>query len=480
MGLLDGGDKKMTRRDRLWGSFVGVALAAAVAACGGDADLCDAGELRDRLAKARPGDTVTIGACRVEGGSFVVPAGVTLAGKARADSVIAVPAGELGVTLTPGTPPARLVGLTVESDGRAGVIAIGAGEVEVQGVTVRATKGIALGVESATRAALTDVALSGPVTADNAASVPLDPTPAETATHGLVLVRVTDAQLSNVTTSGFARFGALVVEGNTSWTGGAASDNLATGLMIQAGVATLNGIEVCRTMQGVTLIPPYGLVISAGADVETNALTVCDGDGLGLIQSGARGRHLDLVASGNGDSAVWVQQSDSFEMSGTGTSLTGNKFGGVVIVDSANVSIADAQIDDSQLATRIFGEVGSVQVGDGVQLLRSSNAVVLENVTLRTNQRVGILIDLNGGSTSGVALTGVTVSGTGEQLGAIAQNGDVLPGWDSGVTREGDTAQNDSNLTSSLSVVGLVGPNSMPIGNDVAASGLLALTGPNS
>src|SRR5687767_8145336 len=58
----------------------------ASAACGTE-ELCDAGDLAAALAAAGSGDTVSIGACAIEG-TFTVPAGVTLEGRGAAFSAL--------------------------------------------------------------------------------------------------------------------------------------------------------------------------------------------------------------------------------------------------------------------------------------------------------------------------------------------------------------------------------------------------------
>jgi len=103
---------------------------------------------------------------------------------------------------------------------------------------------------------------------------------------------------------------------------------------------------------------------------------------------------------------------------------------------------------------------------------------MVSDLVLSANERVGLLLELGGGSTSSVSVAGVSVDGTGSAFGAVAQNGTLEAGWDSGVTRAGDTALNDAAFAGALDVAGAVGPPCLPPLADVETAGLDALLGP--
>lgn len=435
---------------------------------------CDPGEIASALSAAEPGDTVRVGACRVTG-SFTVPAGVTFEGVSTGDSVIVGSPGDVALTLVPAADGTRLRNLTVESAGAAGILVEGGGSAAIEHVDVSATLGLAIGVEGVDDLALTNVSVDGPVDAARATELVPPVAATDAATHGLVLVNVGAARLSDVVTSGFAQFGALFAGSDVTWSGGGAPANLGTGLMAAGGRLTLSSLDLSGTFEGLQLVPAYGAVFAAGADVDTTSLRVSDGEGYGLLHSEATARHIDLTARNNDMAAVWLQDCDHFELSGAGTGLVGNGLAGVVVVDSSDVTIRHAHIDATTTRTKLVEETGSVQVGDGIQLVGTTDAVTLEDLTLSSNARVGILVDLGGGTLDDFAIAQVSVDGTGEQLGAVVQGGTAPAGWDDGVTRQGATSANDAALADELGVVGIVGPSDLPPSSDVADQGLAAL-----
>jgi hypothetical protein len=71
------------------------------------------------------------------------------------------------------------------------------------------------------------------------------------------------------------------------------------------------------------------------------------------------------------------------DLSGAGMEIAANRFDGVVALESANVVVAGGRIDDTVLATRIFGETGSILVGDGVSDLAPGKAHDAQGVDCR-------------------------------------------------------------------------------------------------
>jgi hypothetical protein len=425
--------------------------------------ICDAAELTDALAAAGLNDTVTVGSCEVRG-SFTVPSAVTLAGTDSESRLVA--SGGPAVILAGGREAATLRDLSISSAEPSGVLADGVGGVAIRNVRIDASKGVALRLESVGLATLSDVTLTGPVTSAVAASLTPTPDSAVIATHGLVIVDSSAVTLERVNISGFARFGALALNSTVTWTGGGASDTLGVGFMAEGGSATVRDAQFCRVFAGLRPYPAYGLVFTGSASSTTERVTLCENEGYGMLQNGGLAVHTDLVGAANREPAVWVQQSSDFSLSGTGTLLSDNALAGIVVVDSTNVRISDAEIDASSLATRIVAVGGSVRVGDGVHLVvGNAGDVSLTNVTLLNNARAGLLLDFAAGTPDAMNLASVTVDGTGDALGAIAQSGtDLMPSgtWDRNITRRGATVVNDSALAGRLDVVGIVGPMFLP------------------
>jgi len=460
---------------RVGAMVVGCLLAAVAVGCGGEVTVHeDLGSLQAALDGAGPGDTVRAGSVRLEG-PLRVPPGVTLLGAGQGETIVVAPTDMVGVVAeTGGAAETRVRGLTVESAGRAGILVTGDGAIRVEEVDVTATRGIGIGAEGSSWVRIADVTLAGPVTRESADTI-LEPTPDSHATHGLVLVDVATAQLEDVQIDGFARIGAVFVDSGVSWARGGADGNLGTGVMASGGNTSLSSLGICDTLQGLHLIPAYGAVFADDVTVDTSDLTICDGDAYGAIFAGARARHENLVATGNGNAALWAQGSDMLEVVGAGSRLSDNRFAGVVAVDSANVHLSDATVEDTEEVVRVAGEVGTIEVGDGIQLVRSTTGVVLSDLTLSGNQRAGILVELGGGSTSGLSIDGVAASATGDALGVVAQGGMLESGWDGGVARMGAAEGNDASFLSSgdvLDVVGVVAPTDLPAADGFATDGL--------
>jgi hypothetical protein len=479
----------MRRNNRA--AWIGLAAVASLAQCGDEesTEYCTAEALTSALAGARPGDTVKVGACAITG-SFTVPAGVTLAGRGSGTSTLTTDRPQPAVRLTAGTPAARVVDLRIVSAGNSGILVRGTGTAGLERVAVEASRGMAVAAEDVASLELRDVTITGTVVPGNVNTVRCLPDPAhpdvacvvdsdEWPTHGLVLVRVASATLTGVRVTGLAGSGVVLVDSTTAWTGGGAPANLGTGLWIAGGETELTDLDLSGSMQGLMLMPAYGGVFSDDAVVESSGLVVSGGDNYGLLHDSVAARHVDLVARENGDAAVWVQNCDaSFELSGAGTLLSGNQFAGVVAVGSSNVTVADARIDGTGLATRIFEE-GPVLVGDGVQIVDSTSGLNLRDLYLSGNDRVGLLLDGGGADMAGAVLDGITADGTGTQLGVVAQDGDTPAGWDSGVTRLGSTAANDAALRETLSIAGTVAAESLPRATGLRTDGLNGVIDPD-
>ncbi len=369
-------------------SFFSAALLAALVACEEDTttdptpepfDECDGDSVRTALSNAEAGDSVVIGACAVAG-PFIVPAGVTLSGQGKTASTIEVASADVGVELSSG---AVLRELRVNSAGAAAVVAREQGALTViSGVEVHATLGIGIGAEDVPLLVLSEVVLTGPVTSANVDDVSGTATTLETATHGLVLVNVGTAALSDVEVSGFADFGVLAIESTVVWTGGGASGNRGTGAMFEGGDVNLQDLAFCGTMRGQRQLPPYGAIVSSiveGVGSPTGTAThvdFCDNEGVGLL----------------------LNKASSFELRGsdaTPASISGNVAAGLLVLDSENLVLADVEVTGTTAGELPLGEDDAIlPLGDGVHLVRTSQGIDFTNVSATENERVGLLLDI--------------------------------------------------------------------------------------
>ncbi|MBI5487946.1 MAG: hypothetical protein HY905_11485 [Deltaproteobacteria bacterium] len=466
---------------------------AAPDASGDGGVTCDAAELGRRLEQARAGETVTIGACRVAG-TFEVPAGVTLAGQGEA-TVLETPGDAFRPVLTLRTgrgATTRVTDLRIESASNYGIAAIGGGgAIEADRVTVVATRGVAIGVERTASLKLTTVELEGPFAAGGTTR-PEEARPESMATHGLVVVRGGRAELDGVRVRGFAGFGVVLVGTTTVWTGGGAPDNLGVGLAVSAGDTTLAGVDLSRShWLGGPLIgepgggedglpPSFGGVFVDGAIVHSTDLVVSGGEGFGLVHDGGTVRHERLAAHGNGRAGLWAQGTQSLEVTGAGTSLRGNRYAGIVVVDPVSLTIRDAAVETTRWGCLDCGALAERRAADGIQVVRPQAGATLADLVLHDNARIGLLLDLGGGTMDGVSISGIDVYGTGEELGAVAQNGEVAGAWDAGITRGGGTGLTDYDPgLGILSVAGRISIRVLPAVGDLDRTGLRGLIDPD-
>jgi hypothetical protein len=416
-------------------------LALLLIGCGGP--LCDADGLAGALESAGTGEVVEVGACRIAG-DFTVPAGVTLRGEPG--SVI-----EGRIDLSSGS----IENLAVESTG-AGIVAQDGGAASIRDVEVTASTGIGIAANGVGSLEMERITIRGPVSAGNIMSLRgMVPDNLTTATHGLIIENVPDAMLADVSTRGFARFGALLKSSTTSWSGGDANDNAWVGIMVEYGSAVISDVEVNDTLD---LALDHGAtfgVVTGTAAIETARVSVRGSEGFGLFHLNGTVAHEDLTSSENSSGGVWLEIVDSAEISGE---LAMNDFGAIFAVLSENVVIRDTVVRNSAEAMR-----NGVQSGDGIQLVDSHRGARIENTMVLGNDRAGIVIDLFGDNLAAGLFGNVSVMrDSTEENGVLVQGGTRAADWDDGLIRDAATTQADDAVTGNVQIVGAVGPCFFP------------------
>ena len=455
-----------------------VAISIAAMGCGGgdDAGSCDASALMAELAAASSGDTVQVGQCALTG-SFTVPPGVTLSGAAgsvlRADDGVVV---KLEPSPDPAT-PTTLSSVTIEADGRVGVLSRGAGAVSVRGVTMMASRGYGIAIESATTATLEDVTLTGPVTADNSADdVFLTADPATMATFGVILLAAGTVEMTRVEVIGFAEFGVAAldqtadgmppaVRPSLAWSVGGARETLGTGLYVAGSDVALLDVELMSTFRGLRGTAAYGAVFAGESAVTSMRLVVCDNDGFGLLHEGGTAHHTDLSLTNNGEGGLAAGSAMSLELDGGDSILSENGGFNVLIRDSSNVALRDLLVERAIRSPTALGP----ELGDGIQLIGTYDNVVLENLVIRDNERVALTVDIGPAMGEGITFTNVMVHSYMAELGAIGGTVDtatwelvpVAPdgAWDAGITRDSSSLMADAAFATRLAVAGIITPS---------------------
>ncbi|MFK7985868.1 MAG: hypothetical protein AB8I08_07530 [Sandaracinaceae bacterium] len=415
------------------------------------ADPCT--DVQGRLDGALPGETVEVGVCLVEG-SLVVPEGVTLQGAGVGQTTVRTPDGVAGIELASG---AGLRGLSVEGDSLPVVTSEGAAL--LRDVEVRVARGIGMRLVGDGHV-LQNVRLIGPVTAENAASVPVGAGTDETATHGLIVSRG-EAALTDVDVEGFGGTGVLALDARLTWTGGVVANNLSVGLRVAGGEATLDGVELRDTYEGVQPTLAYAAAFS-DAVIVTDALFVHDNEGLGVLHAGGDATHRTLRGADNGDAALWVQQASQLTVSDA--ALENNRLAGLFVAETRLVTVERTRVSGTQIARRA-SDTEVREVGDGVQALLASDAELsFDTVTFDGNARAGALLDLAEAGAEDLSFRAVEVDGPTEAFGVVAQRGAagvVLD--DAEIVRRGGPSSNDATF-SSVPVLGIIGPMFLPPG----------------
>jgi len=451
-----------------------------VMGCTADDGLCDAEKIEDALFQAFRGDTVRVGICRVNG-SFTLPEGVTLEGSGPTASYLTSVGTDPVVIVRPsdGAEVSTVRHLTIESTGSAGLLAEGEGQVRIEDIRVRATKGIGIGIEDVNDVTINGVDLQGPVKVGNAPEIPPLVTPREIATHGLVLIDTTLADIADVDVTGFATMGVALVQTETTWAGGSSSENRGVGLIIHGGKATLSDLVLCGGLQGISITPAYGGMFVDGADVRSEGLVVCETEGIGLFHHASSSVHADLSVTDSQEAAVWGQHAGTtIELSGF--EMSGNGLGGVVLYEADRLIARNGTIERTDVVSRVFYETGAIPVGDGVQVVRPQESVLLDDLALEENERVGLLLQLEGTEPAELTLSEISISGEAVEFGALAQGDDVAiaPNWDEGITRPPELEETDRvqmETGTPLNLVRNLQATDVPVAEDLAQEGLHSL-----
>lgn len=451
--------------------------------CAND-EFCDSGALQRALDSAASGDIVQVGNCRITG-AFEVPSGVTLAGHGRGFSVIRVPDRAIGLKLLEGPGSTEVIGLTIEAHGIAAIASYGAADIHIEQVDILASRGVGIAIQDSDSVVVSQVAITGPIDETNAQMIGAETDHWQlmehSPTHGLVLFGTERATVSDLAITGMALFGSLTVDTASTWVKSTISSNLGTGLMVERGSVEMTGVQVCDTLQGVRLLPAYGLVASDTDHLQSDGLTVCDGRGVGLLHDGATGRHNELRVTGNRNAGVWVQNTNDFTLSGPSSRITDNALAGIVIQSSSSVTLSDASIENSILSNWFADDGNNIEVGDGIQLRDSVESIRLENLQLVGNHRANLLVDVGEANFDGITFERVRVQASPEgSYGAIGQSADGLQdwntGWDIGIERDSLTEARDIAAMHTLDPVTPLASGRVP----VSMPNLPSIIGPNN
>ena len=443
-----------------------ISLASLACTTCGPSGACSPEELTIALANAGPGDTVRVGSCEIAG-AFVLPGGVSLEGVDG--SVLSSMEGGEPVLRADVAGPATVRGLSIDVDhGGVGVRLGGDAEVTLEGVDVRVTRGIGVGLAGA-GATLRDVTLVGVIRASNAFSA--SSSPLETSAYGLVgrdvggrLVR-----LEGVHASGFSVAAVTLRDANVTWQGSDTGFDVeatrGVGVALFGGTATFTSVAIGGMLAGAGL-PGVALAVGQTADGTAGQLDAYD-----LLISGGAGHglfadHSDIHLEGalvenQGLAGLRIQGGS---LDATNLTAVGNGGAGLVAIDTVFVSLESGRFEN-QLERPLPSRIGSTLIGDGIQITRDpatpgapSLDLTLTDVDLLGNERAGLVIDAADGPVSRLELAGVTTMGMGTSFGAVTVRTAVPAGWDAMVSRDALTMANDASFPGTIDVLGIMMP----------------------
>ena len=449
---------------------------------------CDPGALESALSGATDGTVVQVGACRVEG-NFTVPAGVTLEGTGPDSGITGAPGGS-ALTLDAGSGATRIRGLAITSAEGFGILAVGVASVTIEDCTVTPSTGVAIALEDATSAALRRVSAVGTYGPGDPIPMTLDVDNA--ALRGIVMNRVADAMLEDVTVTGFGDMGVQLVWSDVTWNRGGIDASVFLGVVVAAGRATFVDVELTRTRADIR--ESFAGLFVAGAVVESENLLVENNERFGIVHVQSTGHHRNAVVRGNGLAGILMEQSDAVCVDGEDTVVGGNAYAGVLVRDSADVEVMDAEITTTERELRVFEDFTMAEVGDGVLALGASPNLLVRAVSIQDNERAGISVDLALGMTA-PTFENVTVAASGDAVGAVA--GEVtdmggrmvlmptMSAWDTGITRMGAAVDNDPAFVArggpamgTHDMVGIVTPSMFPI-SELTGAGVRGIVTPS-
>jgi hypothetical protein len=412
-------------------------LCMAIVGCGEDdgaSVVADAAALHEALEKAGSGDTVRLEAGNFEG-SFNIPAGVSLIGDAGGGSVLSFQGeGPVLEVPTEAGKTTLIQDLTVEGGASGGLNADGGGNLEISDLQVSVSGSVGVMVKGLASLTVANLDLTGNVTEADKDGVPIDPDPDRYAIVGLALVKVGQADISQVTAQGFAAYGVVLYESPTVWDGGEVHHLVGTGIQAAGPVeVTLKNLRVHHIWQGATPFG-YGIVASHEVHLVTESVTVEDSGLAGMLMDHATGLHTDIKISRSGSRGIWIQHCkpktkvlDATAVEFTGLENQLDDIRGVAfgVFMSEGISLSNAQINETKKITMAALGAGEAEIGDGIELIGSNN-LEFNDVTLNNNERAGVVVDgrteeLNESDTT-VAFNNVEISGDGDR-GFAEQNG---------------------------------------------------------
>jgi hypothetical protein len=391
---------------------------------------------------------------------MILPAGATLVaanpGEASIRSNGPGPAlvveTEAGLTTT-------LRGVIVHSAGGVGILIRGAGDVLIEDVQIMCSAGVGFLAEGASSVTLRRVHVVGSITKTNVPMLvfPLEGT--EASIVGIALSDVKQYLFEAVFVRGFGGYGALLLNSHGTWSTGAIQETVGVGLFIQGGTSTCELVEVKEIWKGEIGNAISAWAVFAGPDsvLHTEQLRVVDCEGWGILHYRSIASHDTVTVNNCDDAGMWSQQCEGRQgepaliITGTDNNLTGNRGGGLYVIESGPIEIGSLQASNGAIKQIATSDTGLAEMADGIQVAYVRGDLTIDGAQLVDNARVGLLLHGPVDPGAVVDIRNVSVDGSGN-YGVIVQEG--FPSLDPSTITYGNSALEtaDSGITGRLPV----------------------------
>ena len=497
-----------------------ILILALLPGCGADTDSVDlsctqgngnsctvpCSDLLNTLDTASPGDSYSVSSCALVG-QISVPPGVTLIGDAsgvRSQITLSAHGEALTVNSLAGL-TTNVSGFDVYSEASVATLLMGDGEISLSNMDILSRSGFGLIADGLSSLTASNLQFTGLIEDPSAIQYPINPR--DFPAIGVAAFNVHSLLFDDVNISGFSGFGSVISQVNGTWGNSLIDENLGVGLLLNGGTmnienTTISNTDNCPHISCALNNQVFALAVTSPDNLEaidpggilgtetilySSGLTLSDNGGIAYFQDGDGTVSVHdggLLIEHNEQVGIWLQDisgsldAPAFQISSDGASLEDN--GGVALFagHSSGISIENTSLNCTQLMPTIVEGRGSIDMGDGMQIVQLGGALSLNGVDIASdnaanNARVGLLIDGDLSGLNDVSMNNIQITGDGG-LGMILQNGALTDGeWDIDVDES--LSENDASFDGTLEVASNI--STSPSANLTGSGGLIGSTG---
>lgn len=385
-------------------------------------------QLRQLLRDALPGDSVSVRQGTYKG-PLTVPAGVTLQGDGSGRVVIEGPPKDACVLVEtdPEAGPTVVRNVTLRAKRGAALAIAGKGELEGQELEIEVEAGVGIAAEGPRRIMLKNVAIRGTQALGPLRDKAFPLSGRFTPVIGLLLSKIEQLELEQLSITGFAGYGALLHDCKGSWKQGGVEQTVGVGLQIAGGQLALENVKLAGNLASrqPSALVAAALVLSGDAVVTTTGLVVLGNGGIGVLHGAAVSVH--------DESSIWNNERVGLRLQGGEATLrkagfTGNHGAGLLLRDGGRLELTASTVSGTlPLLVREGATPGfaTPTLGDGLHLMMGTKPtqMVLRDVSFVDNARSGCLLHGTdpGARSRAIQIENVSISGKG--YGLVAQGG---------------------------------------------------------